>query len=174
MNTQKQHEEWMTLNTSCSFNALPAPCSYQGKVQEKGGAVIWDPFQSISPLSPLSLSSYLYPSLPALYPSTISLQTLPSPLLRIVSSCLMSLSSQAGGSDRPSRLTRWGPWMWKLWWWQTGRCWRNTAERTSPPTSSLLWTWWAGEGHQSVSQSVISHVTYPEVGFPKEKPWPNA
>lgn len=29
-------------------------------------------------------------------------------------------------------------------------------------------------GGTPVSQSVISHVTYPEVGFPKEKPWPNA
>lgn len=165
--------EWLWI-----LPALSTLCRPRALIRERSRKKEALSFELLSkaflPLSPLSLSSYLYPSLPALYLSTISLQTLPSPLLRIVSSCLMSLSSQAGRSDHPSHLTRWGAWMWKRWWWQTGRCWRNTAERMSPPTSSLLWTWWAGEGHQSVSQSVISHVTYPEVGFPKEKPWPNA
>ncbi len=67
----------------------------------------------------------------------------PSLLQRIILSCLMSLSCKAGWSAQRLHQAKRAAWMWKLWWWQTGRCWRNMAETTSLPMSLLSWTWWA-------------------------------
>lgn len=152
---RKQHGEWI----SCPFNTLP--CSYHLARARKKTVHSFDPRCQVLTVSlffilPLSL-------LPSGLPFSPS-QTLPSLPLRTVSSCLMSLryprwKDQEGQRDRPSTPTGWVVWMWRPWWWRTGRCWKNTAGTTSQPTSSQSWTWWevGGEGKEAVACKVLDN-----------------
>lgn len=123
--------------SSCVGTQFPA--------QSTPDVVLWSLSRSQEKKPPTQFTT-LWPSSHS--PPPLSTSQMPlSPPPRNASWCPTSLpplrrTSQGGRRGRPSVPIGWAAWTWRPWWWQTGRCWRNTAETTSPLMSSLSWTWW--------------------------------